>query len=165
LGINYTAGIFGYLMFTDAEPYENIFMYLDSGQAEVAVGLIAAYIIAACTLCYYTSYIADLTISLIADNVAGHRVSRLIAVILHIALYMFSSFAGDKFYEMVVALANISSVSLVFILPSAYYLAQMKCMRPTGAAMALVVFAVGLPFGGMLLYTAFIALIEEWPDL
>jgi hypothetical protein len=162
---NYGAGLLGYLLFTDAEAYENIFNYLDYHHPEILIGTIAAYVITVCTTCFFSSYLTTVILELIVEHGEESHVARLMAALTQATCCMMATFAGDKLYEVMYLLEDFCCVMLLFVIPGVFYLLQFRFVKKQGALVAIFLIIAGLPWAFGLVYSNVISLIESWPDL
>jgi hypothetical protein len=161
----YSTGLVGHLFFSEVQEYEAVFDYLDDENAEVIIGNLSMYVISVCTTCYYCSFVSTLIISFFISNNEPNRVGRFIAALVLITACMFSTYAGDKFTEIFALSEDLFSSALVFVLPPIFYLMQFKLVKKSGAIVAILMIAIGVPYVVSLVHLNVTGLIEYWPEL
>jgi hypothetical protein len=164
--LNSVGGVFGYLLFDpDLPGFENVFPQLPLQDPEVIIGVIASYLVSALSLTYFALYNAHVVCNLVLGKQSENRVCLFTAALCQVTAYIFSTYAGDKFSEVLHVIAEFASVCLAFVLPPGFYLAQFKFTRKGLAVVAIATLVVGVAFGASICAQSVRALIDEWPEL
>jgi hypothetical protein len=159
----YLGGLMSYLLFREGEDLENnVFEWLNLRQPEVALGLAASDLAAACTLAYFCAYISRLIITLVLGRDTTNRICTFIGVLATVFTFMYFIFVEYKIYFLVYMLGEFAAIFLGFILPPAYYLAQFRGLNKLLAAGAVTMIVIGLGFAAFLLYTTLPVLKAVW---
>jgi hypothetical protein len=137
----------GYLLFSNVEPEDNIFLYLDALAPEVLVGKIAVLIQSMASTAFFTYYISRVLVLSFCGSYKHSAVTYGCAGIVTAAVSVMIDSAAGALSGSLSTIGSACFSLLAFVLPSAFYLSQHRFQNVTWGIIAVIVCLVG---GGLM---------------